>query len=200
MAAIVSPIDDGSAAPQRSEGNQPTRRLDGDFDRALNDASLGLLSAGDNEISEDDKLVGELARLAAGNDPVKALEIVSARLAVRREAVSSEKKWALAMMLCVTVLAVVVGYLQSLPRPAAPAAPSRMSHTQRSLKAFDMANKDMNSYLDEDEFADFEDAYDPREKAKHSTLHNCLHAHSSSHRFPIMRVNVAEFAKCLYQS
>ena len=111
MAAIVSPIDDGSAAPQRSEGNQPTRRLDGDFDRALNDASLGLLSAGDNEISEDDKLVGELARLAAGNDPVKALEIVSARLAVRREAVSSEKKWALAMMLCVTVLAVAVGYL-----------------------------------------------------------------------------------------
>ena len=197
MAAVVSPIDTGSAAPQRSEGNQPSRRLDSDFEGALNDASLGLLSAGDHEIREDDRLVAELARLAAANNPVKALEIVNARLAMRREAVSSEKKWALAMMLCVTVLAVVVGYLQSLPRPAAPAAPSVMSHTQRSLKAFDMANKDMNSYLDEDEFDAFETAYAPQQKANHSTLENCRQLHSAD-GFRIMRVNVGEFARCLY--
>ena len=83
MAAVVSPIDTGSAAPQRSEGNQPSRRLDSDFEGALNDASLGLLSAGDHEIREDDRLVAELARLAAANNPVKALEIVNARLAMR---------------------------------------------------------------------------------------------------------------------
>ena len=152
----------------------------------------GVLNEGARELRDEAALHADVARQAAAADPVETLRLLEKRHEVTRRAVTTERQRGLLALAFVAVCA-AVGARQ---RPAAPAAP----HTERSLKAFDMANKDMNSYLDEDEFNDFEAAYDPREKAKHSTIHNCLHAHSSSHRFPIMKVNVGEFAKCLYQS
>ena len=189
MAAVITPGAADIAPTPRVPPPVAPRRLDADPALA---PITGVLNEGARELRDEAALHADVARQAAAADPVETLRLLEKRHEVTRRAVTTERQRGLLALAFVAVCA-AVGARQ---RPAVPAAP----HTERSLKAFDMANKDMNSYLDEDEFADFEDAYDPREKAKHSTLHNCLHAHSSSHRFPIMRVNVAEFAKCLYQS
>ena len=192
MAAVITPGAADIAPTPRVPPPVAPRRLDADPALA---PITGVLNEGARELRDEAALHADVARQAAAADPVETLRLLEKRHEVTRRAVTTERQRGLLALAFVAVCA-AVGARQRPAAPAAPAAP----HTERSLKAFDMANKDMNSYLDEDEFADFEDAYDPREKAKHSTLHNCLHAHSSSHRFPIMRVNVAEFAKCLYQS
>ena len=192
MAAVITPGAADIAPTPRVPPPVAPRRLDADPALA---PITGVLNEGARELRDEAALHADVARQAAAADPVETLRLLEKRHEVTRRAVTTERQRGLLALAFVAVCA-AVGARQRPAAPAAPAAP----HTERSLQAFDMANKDMNSYLDEDEFADFEDAYDPREKAKHSTLHNCLHAHSSSHRFPIMRVNVAEFAKCLYQS
>ena len=195
MAAVITPGAADRAPTPRVPPPVAPRRLD--TDQALAPIT-GVLNEGAKELRDEAKLHAEVARCAAAADPVETLKLLERRHEVTRNAVTTERARGLLAIAFVAACA-AVGARQGPAAPAAPAAPA-LPHTERSLKAFDMANKDMNSYLDEDEFNDFEAAYDPREKAKHSTIHNCLHAHSSSHRFPIMRVNVAEFAKCLYQS